>query len=179
MSDNPYAPPAVENVLADDTAEEAIRRAHIKHETSVKSLAFLNFLGVFFAVFGRLTSSDPLPSDTAERVGQIIVAMLIPAALLWAGISIRRLGRAGQILNALLFGIALVGFPIGTIIGAMVLYHLFCKKGRMVFSAPYRKIVKNTPHIKYQRGKTSKAAWVILIVFILFIALGIFWLANH
>jgi flagellar basal body-associated protein FliL len=40
----------------------------------------------------------------------------------------------------------------------------------MVFSPDYRRIITETPHVKY---KTSIAVWIILGVFILIIVLGL------
>lgn len=181
MSENPYAPPAVEKVLAEDTAEEAIRRAHIKHETSIKSIGLLNYLGVIFGVLGAwrtLPSSLPALTDSAQRAGHLAGAILLPVILFVAGYSIRRLGRTGQTLSLIIYGLTLFVFPAGTIIGLIALYFLLSKKGRTVFSAPYKEIVKNTPYIRYRRT-TSKAAWIILIVFLLFLVLGFFWLVNQ
>ncbi|YCM42193.1 hypothetical protein V2O64_12855 [Verrucomicrobiaceae bacterium 227] len=179
MSENPYAPPAVENLLAEDTAEEAIRRAHIKHETSIKSIGLLNYLGVFFVVLGLFSSSGPGPANGPEEIGYLLGSLLVPVILLLAGYSIRRLGRTGQILNIIIYGLTLIIFPVGTIIGLFALYILLSKKGRTIFSAPYKEIIKNTPHIRYQKAKTSKTAWVVLVIFLLFIILGIFGLATR
>lgn len=78
--------------------------------------------------------------------------------------------------NTLLFGTSVVAFPIGTVLGIYVIYLLFCQKGRMIFSAPYKEVIKNTPQIKYG---TSKAAWIVLLFLLLVFAIAVVWLGSR
>ena len=42
------------------------------------------------------------------------------------------------------------GFPIGTLINGYVLYLLLSQKGRTIFTDAYRRVVTETPHVKYR-----------------------------
>lgn len=174
MSKNPYAAPQVDVLPTDLSGDVAIRNAHIKTESSIRSIGLLNYVGAILLLPG-LFDSKPL-SGTAEATGYFLGFLMVPILLVLAGHSIRRLQKPGRNLNTLFFAISLFAFPVGTLIGAYALYLLFCQKGRTIFSAPYKEVIANTPHIKYG---TSKAAWIVLIVFLLFIVLGFFWLGSQ
>lgn len=59
--------------------------------------------------------------------------------------------------------IGLLGIPVGTLINAYILWLLFSKKGKRVFSVDYQRIIAETPHIKF---RTPIFAWVVLAVLI-------------
>ncbi|PAW69614.1 MAG: hypothetical protein B9S38_09450 [Verrucomicrobiia bacterium Tous-C4TDCM] len=67
-------------------------------------------------------------------------------------------------------GISLIGFPIGTLIGAYILYLLLGAKGKMVFSPEYQAVIAQTPHIRY---RTSKVVWILLGLVLLIIVFGL------
>ena len=95
------------------------------------------------------------------------VALLIVGILQFVvGFEIRKLKSWARIAAGIMSGIGLLGFPVGTVINAYILFLLFGKKGQMVFSTDYKEIMAATPHIKY---KTSKWVWIILIFVVLFI----------
>jgi hypothetical protein len=62
--------------------------------------------------------------------------------------------------------IGLLGFPIGTLLNAYVLWLLASRKGRMVLSAEYASIVEATPHMKY---RTPIVLWILLGVIVLLV----------
>ncbi len=68
--------------------------------------------------------------------------------------------------------LGLVGFPIGTLINAYILYIVFSAKGKLIFSDEYRKVIQLTPHIKY---KTPILIWgfIVLVVIMVLLALVI------
>ena len=55
----------------------------------------------------------------------------------------------GRIIGAVLSGIGLLGFPIGTILNGYFLYLLLGEKGSTVFSERYKRVIADTPHVKY------------------------------
>ena len=64
------------------------------------------------------------------------------------------------------------GFPIGTLISVYFLYLHCSKKGSLVFSAEYARIIAGTPHIKY---RTSIFVWILLFLLVaLILGLGIY-----
>ena len=93
MSDavNPYAAPAarVEDVAANPEAE-AIRRAHISHEASIKAVGILYYLGGILVTIAALVS---LPAVTTGASSAAIALALIAVgvAQLFAGWGVRAL----------------------------------------------------------------------------------------
>lgn len=162
-----------EGVASSDA--EDIRNEHIKHEASVKSVGILYFIGAFFLVFlgGMMLIARPGPGGLEATVtGVVLIGM---AGFQFAtGLALRRLKRWARIVAGIFSGIGLLGFPLGTIINGFILYLLFSKKGKTVFSPEYQEVIAQTPHIKY---RTSIVVWIalgILVLLILFAVVGIF-----
>jgi hypothetical protein len=170
---NPYAPPKahVEDVSADTTTEAAIRREHIKHETSVRSIGTLYYFGGGVMLLGALGLT--LGGATGgEAAGAAVVAVaagiyfVMGAVSLVVAYGIRRLRPWARYASIVLSAISLLGLPFGTIIGAYILYLLLSAKGRRIFAADYPDIVAATPDVKY---RTSIVVWVALGLLLLLI----------
>jgi hypothetical protein len=171
---NPYAAPAarVEDVGASSEAE-AIRRAHISHEASIKAVGLLYYLGgigVTLVAVAALAGAPSAPSDVAI----VLLLVALGAAQLFAGWGVRALRSWGRIVGCVLSAIGLLGFPIGTLINGYILYLFLSKKGRTIFAPAYQDVIAATPHVKY---RTSVLVWIflaLLIGLILFGVLGAF-----
>jgi hypothetical protein len=154
---NPYAAPtaAVEDVAANPEAD-AIRRAHIGHEASIKAVGILYYLGgaVLTVLAVSMVRADALPAMFLLAVG---------VAQLFAGWGVRGLRRWGRVLGCVLSAIGLLGFPIGTLINAYILYLLLSKKGRTIFAPEYQEVVAATPDVKY---RTSIVVWIVLALLV-------------
>jgi hypothetical protein len=180
MSTNPYAPsnfgPDAASFESQGDAE-SIRRAHISHEASIKSVGILYYLGGFITLMAALAvllTAQDLPP--IEVVVLLVVYLILGALGLVAGYGIRRLTAWGRIISAVFAVIGLIGVPIGTIINGYILWLIFSKKGQMVFSPEYKAIIEATPHVKY---KTSLIVKVFLALLLLLILMGIIaWLAS-
>jgi hypothetical protein len=157
------------------SAAEDIRNEHIKHEASVKSVGVLYFIGAFFMVLlgGMILIAPSGPAGVETVMAGVII--VCAAALQFAlGMALRRLKRWARIVAGVFSGIGLLGFPLGTIINGFILYLLFSKKGKTVFSPEYQEVIAQTPHIKY---RTSIIVWIalgILLLLVLFGVVGIF-----
>jgi len=163
---NPYQAPLLEDEPLPDAAEgvdaelEAIRKKLIKHETSIRSIALIYFIGaaVLVALGINLIFQDRLRlSAFGYAMGPIFLGLA--SLLIWVGIALRRLQPWSRVAVGLLSGAGLLQIPVGTVIHAYILYLVFCKKGSAVFDPAYKKVIAATPHIKY---KTSKIAWFFL-----------------
>jgi len=171
---NPYAAPAapVDDVPANPEAD-AIRRAHINHEASIKAVGFLYYLGGVLLTLGGVASLVGAPRAAA---GAAIALLLVVVGIgqLFAGWGVRSLRPWGRIVGCVLSAIGLLGFPIGTVISGYILYLLLSKKGRTIFTPGYQDVIAATPHVKY---RTSILVWIFLAVLaglILLAAVGAF-----
>ena len=169
---NPYAAPTarVDDVGANPEAE-AIRRAHINHEASIKAVGVLYYLGgvlITIVAVATLIGASKEPSGADVAIMLLLVA--VGAAQLVAGWGVRAFRRWGRIVGCVLSAIGLIGFPIGTLINGYILYLFLSKKGRTIFSPDYQDVIAATPHVKH---KTSIIVWIFLALIVALIVIGI------
>jgi hypothetical protein len=172
---NPYAAPKA--VVADvsysaDPQAEAIRRAHINHEASIRSIGTLYYVAAFVTAVGALGATVQLWTEQRSLRGAVTLVMfgLLTAGFFLMGRALRALQRGVRTPTIILACVGLLGFPIGTLINAYLLYLVLSKKGRFIFSPEYAEIVEATPHIKY---RTSLLVWIILGLIVALMALAI------
>ena len=181
VTENPYQAPAVQEVVAPASNEaEAIRSQHLKHEASLKAVGFLYLLSavfVFVAFAGIFVPSmlgasqgsvQPSMLDGAEMMIFGLLAAVGVGQLI-TGWGLRKLRPWVKIPAALLAGISLISFPVGTLIGGYALYLLFSAKGGTILSPGYADIVAQTPHLRY---RTPIWMWIVLLVVVL-VVLGL------
>src|SRR5262245_35020684 len=135
---NPYAPPTarVDDNVGANAEAEAIRRAHISHEASIKSVGILYYLaGVMLILTGVL----PLFAPRGEPL-LALVFVVVGVGQIFAGWGLRGLHQWARIVGIVLSVIGLIGFPIGTLISAYILYLLLSKKGRTIFAPGYQDV---------------------------------------
>lgn len=171
MEQNPYQPPAADLELDTDLAlAEETRRNYLTHETSVRSVGLLYYLGAA----GLLLSAIILlvQADHSEALSPLW--LLFMAALgvlyLWVGRGLRTLQPKVRGIAAGLAALGLLSFPVGTLINGYILYLLLSAKGKMVFSSEYGEVIAATPHIKY---RTSIIIWIFVALIVLGIAAAI------
>lgn len=161
--------------VVSDTEYERIRKEHIKHEASVKSVGFLYFLGAGFLALMGVIALLATTGTSANRpeFGMTMGVMFIAVAgvQVWAGFGLRQLKSWARIPAGVLSGLGLLAFPLGTLINGYILYLLFCKKGTMVFSEQYQQVIAETPHIKY---RTSIVVWVLVGLLVVLLAIIMF-----
>lgn len=174
-SDNPYAPPAahVADVTESNSEAEAIRREHIKHEASIRAVGLLYYIGggsllIVGTAFLTAMRAGPVSSELLPIIGPIYLVLGLLTLVVAYGL--RTFRPWARLIGIVLACIGLIGFPVGTLINAYVLWLLLCKKGRRIFQDDYPAIVAATPHVKY---RTSVLLWVILGILILGIVAAI------
>lgn len=174
MDTNPYQPPQAEILVPPDVSDAVtIRKAHINHEASVKSVGTLFLLGGLLFVIAGVTAFGGRPNDSlAVRVLIGAAFLLFAGVLLAVAFGVRGLKSWARIPTAILSGLGLVAFPVGTVIGAYMMYLVLCRKGRTVFADDYKLIVMKTPHVKY---RTSIVVWIVLGLVIALILGSILW----
>jgi hypothetical protein len=170
---NPYATPKA--VVADEgtgSEAEALRKEHITHEASVKSAGVLFMLGGLVTLAAAAAMVVPGVPAAGDRPGFLVIGMavgILGVSYVAVGWGVRQLRGWAKIPAIVLAAIGLLGFPIGTLINAYILWLLLSRKGRMVLSADYAVIVDATPHIRY---RTSVVVWVVLGLLVLLIVLA-------
>jgi len=171
MDTNPYLASTTSPIpppLSGSVDHEAIRREHINHEASIKTLGALYLLGGIFMIPGGLFMISEPTKDAGSAMGGGLLALgLLQLAL---GLGVRKFRPWSRWAATILATLGLLAFPIGTLINALVLGYLLSKKGATVFSTDYQSVIAATPHVK---PKTSIVVWIVLGVFILIIVLGL------
>jgi hypothetical protein len=174
MEHNPYQTPTanIENFSPAEAANaELIRKAHINHESSVRSIGLLYYImgGIASLGIGAAIVIPMVENDSFNGVGiftaltgAFVVALL--ALYLWTGRGLRTLKPSARIVAGILAALGLLSFPIGTLINGYFLYLLFSEKGKTVFSDDYQNVIDATPHIK---AGTSVLVWLLLAIMII------------
>ncbi len=67
------------------------------------------------------------------------------------------------VINRLNVGSAIGVFLLQAIIPSYILYLLLSKKGSMVFSSEYRRIIERTPHIQYRTSWIVKGCMIVMV----------------
>ncbi len=170
---NPYAASASAGPASEvPVGAEAIRRKHLNHEASVKSIGSLYLLSAVFAVPASLVMVVSAAS-TVGRVNEPVAAVAIVTSLFYLGLSIllcavaiglRGLQTWARYIAVGYSVLGLLAIPIGTLINAYFLYLLLSEKGKVVFSDEYKEVIRQTPEIKYKTPVLVLLLAIVLIV---------------
>ncbi len=146
-----YAPPAASlGGPAEATgAAQQIRRQHLAHEATVRSIGSLYLLGGLLLGIAALVILPQAARD-ARMFGAGIVYAATALLCLPLAFGLRRRSRWVRVPVGLLSGVGVLLFPIGTLVNGYVLYVLFSRKGRVVFSPEYEEVVAQTPDVSYR-----------------------------
>lgn len=155
-----------------DPAAESVRKLHLNHEASLQSVGALYLLGCVLLSFAALAT---LVADDSKSLGERITFFGFCAAFAglqgWTGLKMRKLNPAARTPATVISGIGLLGFPLGTLISAYILWLLHSTKGKYVFTPEYAAIQAATPHIKY---KTSIVVWILFGLVVLMLVTALF-----
>lgn len=172
MDTNPYSAPLVPLVAAAPTDAERIRQEHVKHESTIKTLAALHFIsGTVGLVAVVLALSQSLGSSEFTIVLCIAVLAILN---IFIGRGLRRFKPwarwAGVVVAAVFVVLSMVTFPVGPIINGIILYLLACRKSARIFAPDYQAIIAATPHVRH---RTPVGVWITLgIVILLAVIIG-------
>lgn len=160
---NPFQAPEIQDVAGEfGNDAEMIRREHLSHEASVKSVGSLYLLGgvlAFFAGLGVLAYSSAVDAG-------VVGAGLVFAGVLQTivAVGLQRLRRWARVISILLSVLGLLAFPVGTLINGYILFLMLSAKGSMVFSDHYQEVIHQTPHIKYKTSPIVKIFGLLLLL---------------
>lgn len=153
---------------------EALRRAYIGREASVRSVGLLYYLGgASLGFVGIVLLMRYLGGNGREPISDMVtgVSFVILSVLQFVGGSaLRHLRPWSRILVGIVSGFGALGFPIGTLINAYILYLVFSPKGAMLFTLEYQVAIAQTPHIRY---RTSVGVWIALGIILLLIVAAV------
>ena len=106
----------------------------MKRPGTISVLAVLNFLGGAFTLLGGLAIVATATDQGAAVVGIGVIYLLISGIQITTGIGLWNLRPWGRTLQIVLACIGLIGFPIGTLVSALILYYLFRPGIKVLFS---------------------------------------------
>ena len=178
MNENPYAAPIEDSTPVHQQSEmEQVRRSHLNAEANIKGLGLLYLIGGILATIGILTNPTQSQAEpgSAEVIGYLVGTILFPLCFLVLGYGLRKLNAASRIIAGIFSVFGLFAIPVGTAISILLLYIVFCKKGRFVTTPAYKEIIAKTPHVK---RKTSIVVWIFLALLLLLLAGGIFFILK-
>ncbi|MGJ8677747.1 MAG: hypothetical protein ACSHX0_09540 [Akkermansiaceae bacterium] len=179
MNENPYEAPVTQAPVSAQVAsdDETLRRRYLKHEVSVKSISTIYWLGaagLLFSSFSLFSMMSSMNAVQGSREGSWVFYTFpaMGALLIAAAVGIRKLKFWGRVTATVVSSVGLLGFPIGTVVNLYILFLLWNKKSKVVFSEDYKLVISKTPHVKY---KTPKVVWILLLVVVLLVAAAIIW----
>jgi hypothetical protein len=160
---NPYlAPKANVDDGGGASAEvESIRREHLSHEASIKSIGLLHYLSSVFLMLGAVAAIVGQVSGTANAaaLGVLMLFVALGVGLFLVARGLRQLRPWVRVPATILSLLGLAAAPLGTLISIYALWLIHSRKGRLILSPEYGEILEATPHIKY---RTPVWVWVVL-----------------
>jgi hypothetical protein len=159
LSDKPNTP---EEAPLKPNDPAAIRRAHIAHEATLRSLGLLYYLGtIFLVLLAVITLYLGTPADIQAPLSDPLSAALALGGALLLGLTgrgLRTLRPWARVPVMSLSTLGLFYFPMGTMICGYALYLVLCRQGQVVFSQGYQQVIEATPEIDY---RTPWIAWLL------------------
>ncbi|MDA8016786.1 MAG: hypothetical protein MPN21_04990 [Thermoanaerobaculia bacterium] len=179
---NPYAPPTSQLGGPSDAIEhaESIRRDHLSHEASLRSVGCLYYWGgiVALVVAGLSAVGAAAMVFLQEPTGEGLLLLAMTVGLygfigwlsVWIGRGLRNLDPKIRTILTILMIIGLLGVPMGTLFGSYVLYLLHSAKGKRILTEEYQRIVEQTPDLEYE---TPLWLWFLLVLLVLGVVIAV------
>ena len=140
----------------------------------MKSIGTLYYLGAIILALALVAYAIPFLSLVRfGGMGAYEISMLLGGGLLIFGLVVLQWKLANGLRNLrpwvripiiVLSVIGLIGFPLGTLISAYILYLMLAAKSKMIFSQEYQQIIAATPHLRYRSSLLKTVLFLILIV---------------
>lgn len=156
------------------THAEELRQTHISREASVKSIGLLYYLGgTSLGFVGIIMVADYFGgSGQLAKLGWGLFFLVLGILQFVAAVGIRRLRPWSRIPVGIVSGIGALGFPIGTVINAYILYLVFSTKGAMLFTPEYHAAIAQTPHVRYRSSVVVRVLLVVILLVIIGAIIG-------
>jgi hypothetical protein len=178
---NPFTAAPAPGSANNDPALDAIRREHLDHEASIRSIGILHYLGggllalstVVVLIAGAIGSAHGSAEIAGIAVGVGLLIGALAALHLWVGRGLRRLNPNVAIPATILSALGLFGFPVGTFVNGYILYLLHSQKGKFILGEGYQEIVAATPHIRYRTPVWLIVVAALIIVGVIAVAIAL------
>ncbi len=157
-----------------DSPAEKLRKEHIGRESTIITLGYI-FVYSGFALAGTTALGKAVFKLDSLPIGPalwIFISLAYFAALTIVGYGLTNLKSWVPIPAAIVAILSLYNVPFGTIVGAYMLWLVFSKKGRVIFSPEYAAIVAATPHIEPPRTGFMQLFLVAIAIMAAFAVLG-------
>ncbi|MBI4821867.1 MAG: hypothetical protein HY791_36750 [Deltaproteobacteria bacterium] len=145
-------------VLMDVRPHVHRRESYLVHEVRIKVIALFQLLSITNVPSGILRIVSGLTSNDLSSTISGILTLAFGVVLVWSGLLLWRLERRGAMMASILSTLSLLVFPLGTVVGAYILWVFHSKKGRVVLSPEYQKVVELTPHLSSTRPAVIRVA---------------------
>ncbi|TWT78543.1 hypothetical protein Pla123a_13360 [Posidoniimonas polymericola] len=189
--ENPYASPVEvdepQSASAPGSAD-AVRRAHLQHESAVRSLGTLYLLLAIAATMLTVVVGGFMASEWGSRTAPAsntfvtlgIASYLLTPVVLW-GLAIGLHGLRGEPTRLAANGLHAVGLvvslytlnPIFAIHFGYALWQLTGKRAKFLFSRHYREVIAATPYLKPSTSTEVKIVAFLLLLMVGFIVIGL------
>lgn len=147
----------------------------IKRPAGVTIIAVLNLLAGALAILGGLswfvTMAEVVDDSPIAIIGIGLGYIVVGGGWMAAGIGLLKFRSWGRTLQIILSCIGLVGFPILTVVSALVLYYLFRPGIKLLFSGREHADFSAEEHVEIATISSRKASLIAVVVVIL---VGIF-----
>ena len=171
---NPYQPPSADlgpgfGMPADSDAI-AMRQEYLSHEAAVRSIGILYYLSAGMFAIGSLGIAIALAmGEAGETYSAVLVLLCVGLTFVfgWLGRAMRQLDARARVPVGLVAGLGLLNIGPSTLINGYILYLVFGKKGKVVFSEEYAAVRAATPDMRYRTSPILKFFLGFLLVAIL------------
>ncbi|MEK6239002.1 MAG: hypothetical protein N2C14_30170, partial [Planctomycetales bacterium] len=165
MQDNPYISPRADFVARsqqarDPSEADLLRRSCLATEEAIHSAAAIYYLSAgFCALLGGFLCvlGTQVPTVVPAAAAGVIFSLI--SYTLARGL--QNLDPRVKLPVVVFSAAGMALFPVGTLIGAEILYVMYSAKGHAVFSSDYKDVIRRTPHIHHQ---VILLDWILLIM---------------
>lgn len=165
-SDNPFEAPAVDVDPVDGprSLEAEQRTEHIATEARIRSIGALLIFGAFGPLIaGTVSCVRAVEAGEIDTLLRGFLELGVGVVLVGVGVGLMRFDRRARIVGLGLGGVCLLQPPVLTAFGVYVLFMLLGRKGSMIFSEPYAKVIAATPDIQYQSSMFTRVTLAVLL----------------
>lgn len=139
----------------------AQRAEHLRHETAILMMGRLYYVAGGCLLLAAIATVVLRQTGEGLRIASFFA--MLAAGHAFAAYLLRRLDARARYSASLMAVLGLMAIPIGTVLGAYLLYLVHAPKGRRVLSPEYRDVVAKTPEFQCRVANSGMALGVVLV----------------